>query len=324
MKRRHFAKLIAGAAAAGPSVARGQQALPVIGFLHSAAPEQNVKRVAAFRKGRGEAGFAEGRNLAIDFRWAHGESGRLAAMADELIAKKVAVIATLSSTPAAIAAKKATDSIPIYFVIADPPVDLGLVSSLGRPGGNATGMVTLAVELVPKRLELLRQVVPKATTFALLIHSEHPSAPTVIAAHEAAVRSLGVQPQILKAVSDTEIDAAFAALKPGSALLVGTDATYFARRARIIALANRGAVPAMFDNIAQVNDGGLMSYGPDIEALWQRAGVNVGRILKGAKPADLPVEQASKLVLAFNLKTANAIGLEIPAALRGIADEVIE
>jgi putative ABC transport system substrate-binding protein len=260
----------------------------------------------------------------MEFRWADGDNVRLSEMAADLVAKKVAVIATLSSTPGAVAAKKATASIPIYFVIADPPVDLGLVSSLGRPGGNATGIVTLAVELVPKRLELLRQAAPKATTLALLIHSQHPSAPAVIAAHETAARALGVQSQILRAVSDAEIDAAFAAIKPGSALLLGTDATYFTRRTRIIALANGHGVPTMFDNIAQVNDGGLMSYGPDVEALWQRAGFNVGRILKGAKPADLPVEQASKLVLALNLRTAKAIGLEIDGSLRAIVDETIE
>ena len=322
MRRRRLLAL--GAAASWPVAARAQQAMPVIGFLHSAAPEQNVQRLAAFRKGLGEAGFVEGRNVAIEFRWSGGQNGRLGEMAADLVARKVAVIATLSSTPAAVAARKATDGISIYFLIADPPVDLGLVSSLGRPGGNATGIVTLAVELVPKRLELLRQVAPNATTLALLIHSEHPSAPAVIAAHEAAARALGVQPQILRAVSDAEIDAAFAAIKPDSALLVGTDATYFARRARIIALANRHGVPTMFDNIAQVNDGGLISYGPDIEALWQRAGVNVGRILKGAKPADLPVEQASKLMFALNLRTAQAIGLEIGASLRATADEIFE
>jgi ABC-type uncharacterized transport system substrate-binding protein len=324
MKRREFAALAGGFAVAGPAAAWAQQAGPVVGFLHSAAPGQNVRRVAAFRGGLGEAGFVEGRNVTIEFRWAEGDNSRLREMTAELVARKVAVIATLSSTPAAVAAKKATDSIPIYFLIADPPVELGLVKSLGRPGGNATGIVTLAVELVPKRLELLRQAAPKATTLALLIHSEHPSAAAVIAAHEMAARALGVQSQILKAVSDAEIDAAFVALKPDSALLVGTDATYFARRARIIALASRNRVPTMFDNIAQVSDGGLMSYGPDVEALWQRAGFNVGRILKGAKPADLPVEQASKLVLALNLATAKAIGLEIGASLRAIVDETIE
>ncbi|MBL6651232.1 MAG: ABC transporter substrate-binding protein [Reyranella sp.] len=247
-----------------------------------------------------------------------------AALAGSIAVTAPAAAQAQQALPAAVAAKKATDSIPIYFVIADPPVDLGLVKSLGRPGGNATGIVTLAVELVPKRLELLRQAAPKATTLALLIHSDHPSAAAVIAAHEIAARALGVQAQILKAVSDAEIDAAFAALKPDSALLVGTDATYFARRASIIALANGRAVPTMFDNIAPVNEGGLMSYGPDAEALWQRAGFNVGRILKGAKPADLPVEQASKLVLALNLRTAKAIGLEIGASLRAIVDETIE
>ncbi len=183
MKRRDFASLV-GAAAMLPAVARAQS-IPVIGFLHSGAAEQNVARMAAFRKGLQDAGFVEGRNYAIEFRWSAGNNQQLAAMAAELVARKVAAIATLSSTPAAVIAKKATDNIPIFFIIADPPVELGLVASLNRPGGNATGIITLAVELVPKRLQLLRQVAPKATSLALLIHTEHPSAAAVIAAHEA-------------------------------------------------------------------------------------------------------------------------------------------
>ena len=245
-------------------------------------------------------------------------------MANELIAKRVAVIATLSSTPAAVAAKKATDTVPIYFLIADPPVELGLVASLNRPGGNATGIVTLAVELVPKRLELLRQVVPKAPTLAFLVNPSHPSAPGVTEAYLKATASLGLQPQVLQAISDAEIEAAYAALKPGSALLVGTDPSVFVRRAKFIALSARQAVPTMFDAIETTRDGGLMSYGADIESLWERAGANIARILKGAKPADLPVEQATKFVLALNLKTAKALGLEIPTNLRLTADEVIE
>jgi putative ABC transport system substrate-binding protein len=234
------------------------------------------------------------------------------------------VIATLSSTPAALAAKQATSQVPIYFLIADPPVELGLVASLSRPGGNATGIVTLAVELVPKRLELLRQMAPTATTLALLVNPTHPSARQVTEAHRKAAASLGVPAQVLEAVSDAEIDQAYAALKPGSALLVGTDPTFYARRARFIALSARYGVPSMFDVVETTNAGGLMSYGADIEKLWERAATNIARILGGAKPADLPVEQATKFTLALNLETARALGLEIPSQLRLTADEVIE
>jgi putative ABC transport system substrate-binding protein len=322
MKRRDFTKFT-GAAALLPAAARAQ-AMPVIGFLHSGVAEQNVRRLAALRKGLAEAGFVEGSTVAIEFRWGGGQNARLADMANELIAKRVAVIATLSSTPAAVAAKKATDSVPIYFLIADPPVELGLVASLNRPGGNATGLVTLAVELVPKRLELLRQVAPKAATLAFLVNPTHPSAPGVTAAYLKAAGALGIPAQVLQAVSDAEIEAAYAALTPGSALLVGTDPSFFARRSKFIALSARHAVPTMFDAIETANAGGLMSYGADIESLWTRAGANIARILKGTRPADLPVEQASKFLFAVNMKTAKALGLEIPNSLRLTADEVID
>jgi putative ABC transport system substrate-binding protein len=322
MKRRDLARL-AGAAALLPMAARGQ-AMPGIGFLHSGAPEQNVRRLAAFRKGLAAGGFVEGSSVAIDFRWGGGRNDRLAEMANELIAKRVAVIATLSSTPAAVVAKKATDAIPIYFLIADPPVELGLVQSLGRPGGNATGIVTLAVELVPKRLELLRQMAPKATTLALLVNPTHPSAPGVTAAYLKATAALGLQSQALQAVSDAEIEAAYAALKPGTAMLVGTDPSFFVRRSKFIALSAQHGVPTMFDVAETTRQGGLMSYGADIESLWERAGINIARILKGEKPANLPVEQASKFFLAVNMKTAAALGLEMPNQLRIAADEVVD
>lgn len=322
MNRREFASL-AGAAALVPLSARAQ-AMPVIGFLHSGTEEQNVARVAAFRKALAAAGFVEGKNVAIEYRWAGGRNERLAELAAELIAAKVAVIATLSSTPAAVAAKKATDSVPIYFLIADPPVELGLVASLSRPGGNATGIVTLAVELVPKRLELLHQLAPKPTTLALIVNPQHPSAKAVTAAHLKASAALGVQGQVLEATSDAEIEAAYGALKPGTALLIGTDPTFFARRAKFVGLSARHAVPTMFDSIETTRQGGLLSYGADIIALWERAAVNIARLLKGEKPANLPVEQASKFLFAVNMKTAKALGLEIPNQLRLTADEVVD
>jgi putative ABC transport system substrate-binding protein len=282
------------------------------------------RRVAAFRKGLSDAGFVEGRTVTIDYRWAGGQNERLAGLAAELIARKAAVITALSSTPAAVAAKKATDTVPIYFLIADPPVALGLVASLGRPGGNATGLLTLAVELVPKRIELLHQLVGKASTFALIVNPMHPSAREMAAAHRQGCAALGVQPQVLEAVSDAEIEAAYAALKPGTALLVGTDPTFFARRARFIALSAQHAVPTMFDSAEAGREGGLVTYGADILALWEHAGTNVARLLKGAKPADLPVEQATKFLFTVNMKTATTLGLDIPANLRLTADEVID
>jgi len=324
MKRRDVTRLLGGAMA-WPLVAEAQQpAMPVIGFLNSGSPEQNVRRLAAFRKGLNTAGFAEGKNVAIDFRWAAGQNAKLPELAADLIARKVAVIATLSSTPAAVVAKAATNAVPIYFLIADPPVQLGLVTSMSRPGGNATGIITLNVELVPKRLELLREVAPEASVLAVLVHANHPSAKAVSEAVQASAKALRVQSQVLPAVTDEEIDAAYASIKPGTALLVATDASFFVRRARLVALSAHHAVPTMFDNSEAVNAGGLLSYGANVESLWERAGINVGRILKGENPANLPVEQATKFDLAINLKTAKALGLQVPPKLLAMADDVIE
>jgi putative ABC transport system substrate-binding protein len=325
MKRRKVARLLGGAAATWPFIAQAQQpAMPVIGFLHSGSPEQNVKRLAAFRKGLNAAGFVEGKNVAIDFRWAAGQNARLAELAAELIAKPVAVITALSSTPAAVAAKAATSTVPIYFLIAEPPVQLGLVASMNRPGGNATGITTLNIELVPKRLELLREMVPQASVLAVLVNPSHPSAKAVSDALQATAKMLGVQSQVLQAVTDEQIEAAYGSIKPGSALLVATDPSFFVRRAKLVALSARHAVPTMFDNSDAVSAGGLLYYGANIETLWERAGTNVARILKGEKPAGLPVEQATKFDLAINLKTAKALGLQVPPKLLAMADDVIE
>jgi putative tryptophan/tyrosine transport system substrate-binding protein len=323
MKRRHVTRLLGGAMA-WPLVAEAQQPPPVIGFFHSGSPEQNVKRLAAFRKGLAAAGFVEGKNVTIDFRWAGGQNAKLPELAADLVARRVAVIVTLSSTPAAVAAKAATNAVPLYFLIADPPVQLGLVASMNRPGGNATGIITLNVELVPKRLELLREIAPQAAVLAVLINPNHPSAKAVAEAVQAGAKALGAESQILQAVTDGEIDAAYAAIKPGTALLVATDPSFFVRRARLAALSLKGAVPTMFDNSEAVAAGGLLSYGANVEGLWERAGLNVARILKGEKPADLPVEQATNFSLALNLKTAKALGLQVPPKLLAMADDVIE
>ena len=325
MKRREFIGLLGGTAAAWPLAAQAQPAaMPVIGFLHSGSPEQNVKRVASLRKGLSTAGFVEGKNVAIEFRWASGQNDRLPELTADLIRRQVALIATLSSTPAAVAAKAATNTIPIVFLIADPPVELGLVASFNRPGGNATGFITLNVELAAKRLGLLREVAPKATTVAALLNPGHPSFKPVSDLLKATAGPLGVQLQILQASTDGEIEAAYLALKPGGALLVATDPFFFTRRAQIVALSARHAVPAVYDSLDYANAGGLISYGTDIENLWEQAGVTIGRILKGEKPADLPVAQPTKFVLAINVKTAKTLGLEIPSKLLFTADEVIE
>jgi putative ABC transport system substrate-binding protein len=315
---------LGAAVAFWPLAARAQQPLPVIGFFHSGSPEQNVKRLAAFRKGLVAAGFVEGKNVTIDFRWAAGQNAKLPELAADLVAKRVAVIVTLSSTTAAVAAKAATNAVPIYFLIADPPVQLGLVASMNRPGGNATGIITLNVELVPKRLELLREIAPQAAVLAVLINPNHPSAKAVAEAVQSGAKALGAESQILQAVTDEEIDAAYSAIKPGTALLVATDPSFFVRRAKLAALSLKGAVPTMFDNSEAVAAGGLLSYGANVEGLWERAGLNVARILKGEKPADLPVEQATNFSLAINLKTAKTLGLQVPPKLLAMADDVIE
>jgi putative ABC transport system substrate-binding protein len=325
MNRRKLIALLGGASVAWPFAARAQQpAKPVIGFLHSASLEPNAKRLAGFRKGLREAGFVEGQNVAIEFRWAAGQNARLPELAADLIGKPVTMIATLSSTPATLAAKAATTTIPIFFLIAEDPVELGLVASLNRPGGNATGISSQNVELVAKRLSLLRELAPQAGHVAALLNSSNPNAKPVSRMLQAAATTLGVQLNVLEASTDREIETAFLSLKPGSALLVGTDPSFFARRASLVALAARQAVPTMYDNRESPDVGGLVSYGQNTETSWEQAGRYVGRILKGEKPADLPVVQPTKFEFVINLKTAKALGLDVPPTLLARADEVIE
>jgi putative ABC transport system substrate-binding protein len=329
MNRRTFTTLL-GSAALMPALARAQQAaaMPVIGFLHSGAAAPNARRVAGFRKGLSDAGLVEGKNVAIEFRWADGKDDKLPELAADLISRKVAVIATLSSTAAAVAAnaatKAATSTIPIYFLIADPPVELGLVASLNRPGGNATGITTLAAEVAAKRFSLLRELSPRAERMAALIRPTHPSAKPVTASLQAAAPTLGVALDVVEAGTDGEIEAAYQKLKPGEPLLIGTDPFYFARRAQLVALAARHAVPAIYDSREFAEAGGLMSYGPNHVKLWGQAGGYVARILKGEKAAELPVVQATIFEMVINLKTAKTLGLELPDKLLALADEVIE
>lgn len=324
MKRREFIAALGGMVVAWPFAADAQPAMPVIGFLHSASLEPNAKRLAGFQRGLRQAGFIEGRNVAIEYRWAAGQNTRLPELAADLVGRQVAVIATLSSTPATLAAKAATATIPIFFLIAEDPVELGLVASLNRPGGNVTGISSQNVELVAKRLSLLRELAPRAGNIAALLNSGNPNAKPVSKMLQAAAATLGAQLNVLEASSDSEIETAFASLKPGSALLIGTDPSFFARRASLVALAARHAVPTMYDNRESPDVGGLMSYGQNTESSWEQAGVLVGRILKGEKPGNLPVVQPTKFEFVINLKTAKALGLEVPTSMLAGADEVIE
>lgn len=326
MKRREFIGLVACAAAPWPLSAQAQKAMPTIGFLHSGTAVQNANRLAGFLKGLGDAGFVENQNVAIDYRWADGKAERLAEMAADLIRRQVAVIATLSSQPATLAAKAATTTIPIVFTWPGDPVASGLVASLSRPGGNATGISTLNYELAAKRLGLLREVAPKATDFFVLLNPADPGTEKASRDLQATARTVGVDLRILYAGSDREIDAAFATLasRPGAALLVNADPFLFIRRAQITALAARHAVPAIYYDREFAVSGGLISYGTDLPSAWGQAGTYVARILKGEKPAELPVAQPTKFALVINLRTARALGLEVPANLLFTADEVIE
>jgi ABC-type uncharacterized transport system substrate-binding protein len=319
--------LLGGAVIAWPLAARAQQApMPVIGFLHSGSLEPNANRVAAFRKGLSEAGYVEGQNVAIEFRWAVDQNDRLPDLAADLIRRRVAVIATPGSTPASLAAKAATETIPIVFLIGGDPVALGLVASLNRPGGNATGVNLQLVELVPKQLGMLRELVPAANRFVALVNPNTAYTDTVVKDLQASASGIGVPIEFLRAGTDREIDAAFANLvqKPGGALLVGPDAVFVSRRAQIVTLAARHALPAIYYVRDFAGIGGLMSYGPNLAHTYRQAGIYVGRVLKGEKPADLPVVQPTKFELVVNLNTARALGLTVPDRLLALADEVIE
>jgi putative tryptophan/tyrosine transport system substrate-binding protein len=331
MRRREFTALVGGVGlllAVKVRRARAQQsAMPVVGFLHYGSPEPNVKRVAAFRKGLSETGFIEAKNVAIEFRWAAGQDDRLQELASDLVRRRVAAIATPGSTPAALAAKAATTTIPIVFAIAGDPVALGLVASLNRPGSNLTGFGIQNVELTAKRLGLLHELMPGAARVVALVNPNSPLTEAIVRDLGAGAPPLGVQIEILYAGTDREIDAAFAKLvpKPASAVvLVSPDAFFFDRRAQLVSLATRHAIPVIYSAREFTDDGGLMSYGPDLVNAFQETGIYVGRILKGEKPADLPVAQPTKFELVINLKTAKALGLTVPLTLQASADEVIE
>jgi len=327
VRRRDFISLVSVAFANYPLVARAQQAaMPVIGFLHSGSPDENAKRLAAFRKGLSDAGFVERQNVAIEYRWALGKNEELQAMAADLVRRKVALIATPGSTPAAVVAKAATASIPIVFGVGADPVLLGLVASLSRPDGNATGITSLNAELVAKRLGLFRELVPDASRYFMLVNPASVLAAPFTKTLLSAAASIGVDIEVLRASTDREIDEAFASIpqQPGNALVFGPDAFFYTRRAHIADLALRRTIPTIFDDRAYVDAGGLICYGADFLNVMELAGNYAGRILKGEKPADLPVQQPTKFELVINLKTAKALGIEVPQKLLLIVDEVIE
>jgi len=328
VKRREFIALLGGAASVWPLAARAQQPkMPVVGYLDVGSPTGSAQFVAAFREGLSKSGYLEGSNVTIEYRWADGQAERLGELALDLIRRQVTVLATPGSTAAALAAKAATTSIPIIFTIGADPVAAGLVPSLSRPGGNVTGVATLNMEVGPKRLELLREVVPSAQIVALLANPTNPtiSEPLSRDAQEAA-RALGLQLHILHASNDGEIEAAFAALRDVQVggVVIGSDQFFNSRSAQLAALALKYSVPSIYQYRAFTAAGGLISYGASLTDAFQLGGVYVGRVLNGEKPSDLPVLQSTKLDLIINLNTARALGITFPLALLARADEVIE
>jgi putative ABC transport system substrate-binding protein len=328
MRRREFLTLVGGTAAAPMfawQVARAQPAaLPVVGFLHSETADGYAKILAAFHEGLKDIGYVEGQNVTFEYRWAENRYDRIPALAADLVRRQVTLIA--ANGPSALAAKAATSTIPIVFFGGYDPVHAGLVSSLNRPGGNATGVNIMNVELAPKRLELARQLIPTASTMAFLINPTNPNAKQLTNDVQAAARSLRLQLHVLHARTEQEIDAAFGALRGlrASALVIGTDPFFNARSEQFGALTLRERLPAIYQYREFAAAGGLMSYGGSITDLYRRVGAYVGRVLKGEKPADLPVQQSTKVELFINLKTAKALGLVVPLSLLGRADEVFE
>jgi putative tryptophan/tyrosine transport system substrate-binding protein len=328
MQRREFITLLGGAAVTWPLAAQAQQpTMPVVGIIQGGTPNAAARNVAAFRKGLNETGYVDGQNVTVEYHWLEGQYERLPALMADLVRRQVAVIATPGSNVATLAAKAATATIPIVFGVAEDPVQLGLVASIARPGGNATGINFFYNEVMAKRLRLLHDLVPKAVRIAVLVNpADASTTESTLREVQQAAPTLGLQIQVLNATTIGEIDAAFATLarERPDALFVAPDGFFASRRMQFATLTARDKMPAAYSNRDIVEAGGLMSYGTDIADMYHQVGVYTGSILKGAKPADLPVLQSTKFVFVINLQTARELGIEVPAAVLSVADEVIE
>jgi putative tryptophan/tyrosine transport system substrate-binding protein len=326
MRRREIIALLGGAAAWPLAASAQQPTVPVIGILASVSPAPYASYIAAVKEGLRQTGYVEGRNVAIEYRWAEGQYDRLPQQAIELVDRGIAVIVLVGGGPTTAAAKAATATIPIVFVTGEDPVKSGAVASLNRPGGNATGVSLLTVAMEAKRLQLLHELMPNAAVVAIIVNSNNPQADEQLQELQAAARTLGVQVEAFKAGSPSEIDAAFAKLveRRASALHIAADAFFNTRRQQFVVLSARHALPAIFHFREFAAAGGLMSYGPSLTDAYRQEGIYAGRILKGEKPAEMPVQQAVKIELVINMQTARALGLTVPLPLLGRADEVIE
>ena len=325
MRRREFITLLGGAAATWPLAARAQPKMPLIGLLSSTSADAYASRIAAFRQGLKETGYVEGRNVAIEYRWAEGKYDQLPGMAAELVRRQVDVLVAIT-TPSAFAAKAATAAIPIVFEMGTDPVAAGLIASLSRPGSNLTGVSLLNVELGAKRLEVLHELVPSATVLAALLNPTNPNAESLSRELQTAADTLGVQLHILRASAEGDFDAVFATLPKlrAGGLMIGSDPFFNSRSGQLADLAMRHAVPTIYQYRTFAAAGGLISYGGSFTEPFRQTGIYAGRVLKGEKPADLPVQQSTKVELIINLKTAKALGLTVPLSLLGRADEAIE
>ena len=327
MQRREFITLLGGAAAAWPLAARAQQpAMPVVGFLSSRAPVESELEVAGFRRGLAQAGYVEHQNVAIDYRWAENQYDRLPALAADLVKRQVRVIAALGGPRPALAVKAATKTIPFVFITGVDPVKLGLVDSCAKPGGNATGVNMFITAVEAKRLGLLHELIPTASRIAVIVNPNSPEVDRQLSDLQTAARAIGRELKIFRVGTESEFDSAFATLAQDTAqaLLVAGDPFFNSHRARIVALAERHKIPAIYEARSYATAGGLMSYGPNLPDMYRQVGLYTGQILKGTKPADLPVIQPTALELVINLKTAKALGLAVPPVLLARADDVIE